>query len=112
MDAYLAAGNAECVSGQRATAARRAARTRTSASSESPASNEVERIDFYLLPSPHDGFRCNYRVDSPTDADGDGTATRLFTDEPNPFASSRAGAPLPICWPSGMQGVQLDLNCG
>jgi hypothetical protein len=54
---------------------------------------------------------CANRLDAPRDADGDGTATRLFTDTANPFSRACGAAPLPICWPSDHEGVQLDLNC-
>jgi endonuclease/exonuclease/phosphatase family metal-dependent hydrolase len=109
-DAYLAAGNPECqpATGVGCTSGRQ---DENLSELESPVSNEVERIDFIFFDRAHDGFRCSYRPDTPRDADGDGTGTRLFTDEPNPFAPSCGPAPLPICWPSDHEGVQLDLNC-
>ncbi len=110
VDVYLAAGNPECdpASGRGCTSGRQ---DEDLSALESPASNEVERIDFIFVVPPRNGFDCRARIDSPKDADGDGTATRLFADTPNPFARSCGPAPLPICWPSDHEGVQLDLNC-
>jgi len=45
-------------------------------------------------------------------ADGDATATRIFADDPNPFAPACGPLPDPICWPSDHEGAELDLNCG
>ena len=109
-DAYLAAGNPECdpASGRGCTSGRQ---DENLSQLESPVSNEAERIDYIFFIRARNGFRCSSQPDTPTDRDGDGTATRLFADEPNPFASSCGAAPLPICWPSDHEGVQLDLNC-
>jgi endonuclease/exonuclease/phosphatase family metal-dependent hydrolase len=110
-DVYLAAGNRECdpTSGVGCTSGRE---DQSLVDLESPASNEVERIDFIFLVPPRDGFACNVQLDPASDRDGDGSATRIFTDRPNPFAPACGAAPLPVCWPSDHEGVELDLNCG
>jgi endonuclease/exonuclease/phosphatase family metal-dependent hydrolase len=110
VDSYLAAGNPECEpgSGVGCTAGRiDDALTEL----ESPASNETERIDYLLVLPPADARTCGVAYDPPTDADGDGTATRLFADAPNPFSPSCGPAPLPMCWPSDHEGTELDLTC-
>lgn len=109
-DVYLAAGNPECepASGVGCTAGRQ---DENLSELESPASHEVERIDYVFLVPPRNGFPCRLRLDPASDRDGDGTATRHFTDDPNPFAPACGPAPLPICWPSDHEGVELDLNC-
>jgi hypothetical protein len=110
-DTYLSAGNPECddVTGIGCTSGRE---DEDLSELESPASNEVERIDFIFLVPPGPGSLCAGAIDSGADADGDGTATRIFADDPNPFASSCGPLPDPICWPSDHEGAQLDLNCG
>jgi endonuclease/exonuclease/phosphatase family metal-dependent hydrolase len=75
---------------------------------ESPALNESARIDFVFVVPPVNGA-CD--VEPAGDPDGDGIATRLFADEPNPFAPACGAAPLPICWPSDHVGMQVDLAC-
>jgi endonuclease/exonuclease/phosphatase family metal-dependent hydrolase len=75
---------------------------------ESPASNESSRIDFVFVVAPAVGT-CD--VEPAGDPDGDGVATRLFADEPNPFAPACGAVPLPICWPSDHVGMQADLRC-
>ena len=50
-------------------------------------------------------------IEAAGDPDGDGVATRLFADEPNPFSPSCGAAPDPICWSSDHTGVQADVNC-
>ncbi len=110
-DAYLDAGNPECDSG-----------TGIGCSSgriddaltdlESPALNVNERIDYIFVVPPGIGSSCSATLDGPSDGDGDGTATRLFADVPNPFAPTCGALPDPICWPSDHDGVQADLNCG
>jgi len=105
VDTYLAAGNAECVpaTGAGCTSGRDSS---TPAELESTAPNVDERIDYaFLVP----GSLCITSLDSPGDSDADGTATRLFADEPNPFASC-GPAPSPICWPSDHEGAELDLG--
>jgi endonuclease/exonuclease/phosphatase family metal-dependent hydrolase len=110
IDVYRAAGNPECdpASGAGCTSGRA---DEDLSQLESRASNENERIDFIFLIPARNGLRCAARLDSPADRDGDGTATRLFADRPNPFASACGPAPQPICWPSDHTGVELDLNC-
>jgi endonuclease/exonuclease/phosphatase family metal-dependent hydrolase len=109
-DVYLTAGNRECdpATGIGCTSGRH---DEDLSHLESPASNENERIDFIFLVPPAAGSLCAARIDSGSDADGDGTATRIFADDPNPFAPTCGAAPAPICWPSDHEGVQLDLNC-
>jgi hypothetical protein len=110
-DAQLAAGNPECdpADGTGCTSGRVDSALDEL---ESPTSNQTSRIDFIFVVPPGDGFACTARLDGPADADGDGTATRVFTAAPNPFAPACGPAPLPICWPSDHAGVELDLNCG
>src|SRR6185295_18100966 len=79
---------------------------------ESPASHETERIDYFFLVRPGAGSLCAATIDTGADADGDGTATRIFADDPNPFAPTCGPAPDAICWPSDHEGAQVDLNCG
>ncbi|HEV7730894.1 MAG TPA: endonuclease/exonuclease/phosphatase family protein [Candidatus Binatia bacterium] len=75
---------------------------------ESPALNESARIDFVFVVPPVGGT-C---VTEPAgDPDGDGVATRLFADEPNPFSPACGAAPAAICWPSDHVGMQADLTC-
>ncbi len=108
LDVYLEAGNPECSpeSGVGCTAGREDGNL---SELESPESNEVERID-YIFVVPPDGGSCRILLDSPLDDDGDGTATRIFADDPNPFAPSCGPVPGAICWPSDHEGVLLDLN--
>ena len=108
-DVYLAAGNPECdpATGVGCTSGRQ---DESLVDLESPASNETERIDFIFLIPPSNGFPCRASLDSASDNDGDGTATRLFADRSNPFAAC-GPAPAAICWPSDHEGVELDMNC-
>ena len=53
---------------------------------------------------------CAGRTEPAGDPDGDGVATRLFADEPNPFAGC-GPSPLAVCWSSDHTGVQTDVNC-
>jgi endonuclease/exonuclease/phosphatase family metal-dependent hydrolase len=110
-DVYLGAGNPECdpATGIGCTSGRE---DEALSHLESPASNETERIDFIFLVPPAAGSLCAARIDSGADADSDGTATRIFADDPNPFAQTFGPAPAAICWPSDHEGMQLDLNCG
>jgi len=107
-DVYLAAGNPECdpASGVGCTSGRE---DEALDDLESPTSRESERIDFIFLIPPGDGRSCE--LDTPDDRDGDGTGTRLFTAEPNPFTADCGAAPAPICFPSDHVGVEMDLNC-
>ncbi|MCW5892483.1 MAG: endonuclease/exonuclease/phosphatase family protein [bacterium] len=75
---------------------------------ESPALNERSRIDYVVLAGPPGGACA---VEPAGDPDGDGVATRLFADLPNPFAPACGPAPAPICWPSDHVGVQADVVC-
>jgi endonuclease/exonuclease/phosphatase family metal-dependent hydrolase len=111
VDTYLAAGNPECnpATGVGCTAGRDDV---SLAQLESTASNEVERIDFAFLVPPGAGSLCTPTLDPATDDDGDGTATRIFADLPNPFAPACGPLPDPICWPSDHEGAELDLDCG
>lgn len=74
---------------------------------ESTAVNESARID-YVFVVPSGAGACDVEVAG--DPDGDGNATGLFADEPNPFAAC-GSAPLPICWPSDHIGMQAELTC-
>jgi endonuclease/exonuclease/phosphatase family metal-dependent hydrolase len=111
IDTYLAAGNPECdaATGIGCTSGRV---DNDLSQLESPASNENERIDYVFAVPARPGSVCETTLDSGTDADGDGTATRLFADAPNPFAPTCGPLPAAICWPSDHVGVQLDLDCG
>jgi endonuclease/exonuclease/phosphatase family metal-dependent hydrolase len=109
-DAYLAAGNPECDSGT-GTGCTSGREDEALTDLESPALNVDARIDFIFVVPPAPGSSCSATLDSPADADGDGTATRLFADLPNPFAPTCGAAPDPICWASDHDGVQADLNC-
>jgi endonuclease/exonuclease/phosphatase family metal-dependent hydrolase len=104
-DTHLSAGNPECdpESGVGCTSGRD---DETLDELESSTSNEVERIDFVFV-TPRPGCR----VEPAGDPDGDGTATGLFADRPNPFAPVCGPAPAPVCWPSDHVGAQLDLEC-
>jgi endonuclease/exonuclease/phosphatase family metal-dependent hydrolase len=78
---------------------------------ENPALNQVERIDDVWVIPRAAGSLCSGDVEATGDPDGDGVATRLFADVPNPFAPSCGAAPDPICWSSDHTGVQADVNC-
>jgi endonuclease/exonuclease/phosphatase family metal-dependent hydrolase len=110
-DPYLTAGNPECNpgTGVGCTSGRE---DEDLIDLESPASNEGARIDYFFLVPPGPGSLCTAAIDSGADADGDGTATRIFADDPNPFAPTCGPAPDAICWPSDHEGAQVDLNCG
>lgn len=75
---------------------------------ESPALNESARIDFVFVVPPAMG---TCAIETAGDPDGDGVATRLFADEPNPFSPGCGPAPAAICWPSDHVGMQADLAC-
>jgi len=111
IDVYLAAGNPECDAdtGVGCTSGRE---DEDVTGLESSTSNQVERIDYIFLVPPGPAAQCRPSIDTPTDGDGDQTATRIFSDTPNPFAPSCGPAPAPICWPSDHEGMELDLNCG
>jgi endonuclease/exonuclease/phosphatase family metal-dependent hydrolase len=107
LDVYRASGNPECdpVSGRGCTSGRQ---DENLSELESPAANEMARIDYIFLIPAADRTVCRNRLDSARDDDRDGTATRLFADAP---VRGCGAAPAPICWPSDHEGVQLDLNC-
>jgi hypothetical protein len=105
-DTHLVVGNPECNAGtgEGCTSGRSSS---SIAEIESTAANVDHRIDYaFLAPSP--SF-CVYSLDGPNDDDGDGTATRIFADDPNPFASCGA-SPADVCWPSDHEGNELDMN--
>lgn len=79
---------------------------------EVPALGVDRRIDFAFVVPPEPGARCAGGLDTVDDLDADGLATRLFADEPNPFAPACGPAPAPPCWVSDHTGVQVDWNCG
>lgn len=110
VDAYLAAGNPECDPGTGigCTSGREDGAL---TDLESPALNVDRRIDYAFLVPAASGSSCAGVLDTGADADGDGTATRLFADVPNPFAPSCGPAPDPVCWASDHNGVQADINC-
>lgn len=108
-DTYLEAGNPECEpsTGVGCTSGRDSS---TVAQIESTAANVDERIDYAFLIAPGPGSSCTAALDPASDDDGDGTATRIFADRPNPFASCGA-VPEAVCWPSDHEGTEMDLNC-
>jgi endonuclease/exonuclease/phosphatase family metal-dependent hydrolase len=109
-DAYLAAGGPEC-DGNTGIGCTSGREDQALTDLESPALNVSERIDYIFLVPPGPTSSCAGTLDTTADADGDGTATRLFADVPNPFAPMCGPAPDPICWPSDHDGVQADVNC-
>lgn len=109
-DVYLAAGNPECdpESGVGCTSGRQ---DEGLEGLESRALGVRSRIDFVFLIAPSDPAACAAHI-VPPDSEGNGSGTRLFADQPNPFAPSCGPLPEPICWPSDHSGVQLALDCG
>ncbi|MGH7894484.1 MAG: endonuclease/exonuclease/phosphatase family protein [Candidatus Binatia bacterium] len=109
-DAHLAAGNPECdtLTGVGCTSGRQ---DEALTDLEDPALHQIERIDFIWVVPPGPGSICSAIVEAAGDGDGDGIATRLFADEPNPFAPACGPSPAAICWSSDHTGVQADLNC-
>lgn len=108
VDSYLAAGHPECVpaTGVGCTSGRA---TSSPADLESTAAGVDHRIDYaFLVPAPP-GSACVATIETAGDPDADGTATRIFADDPNPFAACGA-APSAICWPSDHEGNELDLE--
>ena len=110
-DVYLAAGNPECdpTSGVGCTAGRR---DQSLDDLESPASNEVERIDFIFRHPAAQRLRLPGAARPRLRPRRRRHRDAHFTDRPNPFAPTCGPAPAPICWPSDHEGVELDLNCG
>jgi len=111
VDASAEAGVAECdpSSGVGCTSGREG---QSLVDLEAPALGVDRRIDFAFVVPPAPGARCARGLDTAADLDGDGVATRLFADEPNPFAPSCGPAPAPPCWVSDHTGIQVDWNCG
>jgi endonuclease/exonuclease/phosphatase family metal-dependent hydrolase len=109
IDTYLAAGNAECVpaTGAGCTSGRE---DEALTDIEDPALNQDERIDFVFLVPAGGASLCAATTEPAGDPDGDGIATRLFADEPNPFAAC-GPSPAAVCWSSDHTGVQADVNC-
>jgi len=111
-DAYLAAGNADCdpATGTGCTSGRE---DENLSDMESPSSGERKRIDylFVQMPGPGNNRSCQYTLDTREDDDRDGFATRIFADDPNPFAATCGPLPDAICWPSDHEGMQADINC-
>jgi len=112
IDTHLAAGNPECVpgTGVGCTSGREDGDLSELESSDS---NETGRIDYlFLIPGTGASPCVGAVLDPASDDDGDGAATRIFSDDPNPFAPSCGASPDPICWPSDHEGTEIDLNCG
>jgi endonuclease/exonuclease/phosphatase family metal-dependent hydrolase len=109
-DTYLAAANPECVAatGVGCTSGRI---DDDLTDLESPLLNVNERIDFIFLVPPGPTSLCAANLDSPSDADADGTGTRLFAADPNPFSPTCGPSPDPMCWVSDHSGVEADVNC-
>lgn len=112
IDTYAAAGNPECDpdTGIGCTSGREDADLRDM---ESPANGVRSRIDYLFVQLPVSGGNasCRYALDSHRDDDSDGLATRIFADDPNPFALTCGPQPEAICWPSDHEGMQADINC-
>jgi endonuclease/exonuclease/phosphatase family metal-dependent hydrolase len=109
IDTYLAVDNPECdpVTGTGCTSGRAS----SLAELESTDANVDRRIDYTFLVPGAPGSRCaGATLDPAVDADGDGTATRIFADGPNPFAPC-GPEPAPVCWPADHEGTEVDLNC-
>jgi hypothetical protein len=110
-DAYLFAGNPECdaASGVGCTSGRE---DQALSDLESPADGTDRRIDYiFIVPPAADPVLCEHAIDSARDDDGDGVATHIFANEPNPFADTCGPLPQAICWPSDHKGMQADVNC-
>ena len=107
IDVYLDAGNPECDpgTGVGCTSGRGHLDTTDLAS---PEPGTDARTDHVFLSGPSADL-CLF--DGPGDEDGDGVATRLFADEPNPFEDTCGPSPEAVCWPSDHVGVQIDINC-
>lgn len=112
VDAYLAADNPECdpATGIGCTSGRE---SEDLSDMESPAGGVDRRIDylFLQLPGSDSLASCRYALDSGRDDDGDGFATHIFADDPNPFNENCGPLPDAICWPSDHEGMQADINC-
>ncbi len=105
IDSHVAAGNPECdaATGLSCSSGRE---------SELPAlerreSQQVERIDYVFVRAS--GEACG-TID-PNTANTNGIGTGPFASMPNPFAPECGAAPLPPCWPSDHDGVELAWSC-
>jgi len=111
-DTHLAVGNPECdpmTTG--ATGCTSGRESGDLSELESTSDNVDRRIDYaFLVRASPSSSLCTY-LDGASDADGDGTATRVFADLSNPFASCGA-SPSAICWPSDHEGNEVDANLG
>ncbi len=112
VDAYRAAGNPECdpATGMGCTSDRADDELSDMESRTSGVSRRIDYL-FVQLPGNESGAACHYELDSHRDDDGDGLATRIFADDPNPFAATCGPLPDAICWPSDHEGNQADINC-
>lgn len=110
-DAYLAAGNPECApaTGVGCTSGRE---DEDLSDLESPEDGTDHRIDYaFVIPPAAEEIPCEPAIDSAEDDDGDGFATQIFANDPNPFADGCGPLPDAICWPSDHKGMQVDVNC-
>jgi endonuclease/exonuclease/phosphatase family metal-dependent hydrolase len=110
-DAYLFAGNPECdpMTGSGCTSGRE---DQDLSDLESPEDRTDRRIDYiFVIPPASDDAQCEPAIDSALDDDGDGFATQIFANDPNPFANTCGPLPAAICWPSDHKGMQADVNC-
>ena len=78
---------------------------------EQAALAQTERIDYAWLVPATAGSLCSATVEAAGDPDGDGVATTLFADTPNPFTAACGPLPDAICWASDHTGVQADIDC-
>jgi endonuclease/exonuclease/phosphatase family metal-dependent hydrolase len=107
IDVYLDAGNPECDPGTGVGCT--SGREHLDLTDlESPELGTTARTDHVFLSGPSADMCV---LDGPGDDDGDGAATRLFADEPNPFADTCGPSPAAVCWPSDHVGVQVDIDC-
>ncbi|MGH7338698.1 MAG: hypothetical protein ACREI7_14040, partial [Myxococcota bacterium] len=107
IDSYLAAGNPECDPASGTDTGCTSGRIDDSlVDLENPLSQETERIDYTMVVPPRAGSSCLARIEPAGDVDGDGTATRIFTDLPD-----LPCGPGKVCWPSDHEGTELDLEC-
>jgi endonuclease/exonuclease/phosphatase family metal-dependent hydrolase len=106
IDASYYAGNPECAphNGVGCTSGRA---DQDLSGLESKELGQNERIDYIFLGLPGWG---EWTIDPPADPDTDGIGTGMFAGRPNPFGSDCGASPLPVCWPSDHNGIQIDLN--
>jgi endonuclease/exonuclease/phosphatase family metal-dependent hydrolase len=111
VDACLFAGNPECdpTTGLGCTSGRE---DEDLSDLESPGDGTDRRIDYvFVLPPAVEEILCDPVIDSAQDDDGDGFATQILADAPNPFADACGPLPDAICWPSDHKGMQADVDC-